>query len=169
MNSKNSEDVRKGMLRFCYYLAGSIFFAICILYCFMQTASVEVSRILSKTREYDVIQMQQVRITESVDSIYFYAKLLNADTKINSLRLHNYLSDNKIRITNTLSSMDTKDFQLYHKLSSQMNTFFEIKDSIRIANRDGEILKMDLARCISDNKQITRRMSIGGLTYGGRR
>lgn len=165
MKSKNSEDVRKGMLHFSYYLVATVFLAVCVFFGFMKTASVEVSKILEKTKEYDKIQMQQVRLTESVDSIYHYIRLLNVDPKINNLLLYNYLSDRKIRIINETNSMQEKDAKFYKRLSSQLNIFMETKDSIRLAKRDEEMVRMDLARCISDNKQVTRRMSIGGLAY----
>lgn len=165
MKSKNNEDVRKGMLRFSYYLAGTVFLAICIFFGFMKTSAIEVSKIMDKTKEYDKIQMQQVRFTESVDSIYHYIQLLNSDPKINNVLLYNYVSDKKIRLVNQTGAMQERDVRFYKKLSQQMNTFLETKDSIRIAKRDEEMVRMDLARCISDNKQITRRISIGGLTY----
>ncbi|MEN9917578.1 MAG: hypothetical protein RL662_14 [Bacteroidota bacterium] len=165
MKSKNSESVREGMLRFSYYLVATVFWAVCIFFGFMKTSSVEVFNILQKTREYDKIQMQQVRLTESVDSILYYARLLNVDPSINHLLMYNYLSDRKMRIANETRTMGAKDALFYKKLSSQMNTFLKTKDSIRLAKRDEEMVRMDLARCISDNKQITRKMSIGGLTY----
>lgn len=165
MKSKNSEDVRKGMLRFSFFLVATIFLGISVFFGFMKTASVEVSKILVKTKEYDKIQIQQVGLTESVDSIYHYMRLLNVDHQINNLLMHNYLSNMKMRVTRETASMQNRDVRLYGKLASQMGLFLETKDSIRIAKRDEELVRMDLARCISENKQITRRMTIGGLTY----
>jgi len=79
--------------------------------------------------------------------------------------MHNYLSNMKLRVTRETSVMENKDVRFYSKLASQMGVFLETKDSIRIAKRDEELIRMDLARCISENRQITRRMAIGGLTY----
>jgi len=165
MKSKNSEDIRKGMLRFSYYLVTIIILAISIFFGFMKTSSVEVSKILAKTKEYDKTQTQQVRLTETMDSIYHYIRLLNVDSKINNTLMHNYLSNMKLRVTHESANMDSKDVRFYNRLGAQMGTFLEIKDSIRIAKRDEELVRMDLARCISDNRQITRRMTIGGITY----
>ncbi|HCO67835.1 MAG TPA: type VI secretion system transmembrane protein TssQ [Dysgonomonas sp.] len=165
MKSKNNEDVRRGMLRFSLFLVATIFLGISVFFGFMKTASVEVSKILAKSKEYDKIQIQQVRLTESVDSIYHYMRLLNVDHQINNLLMHNYLSNMKLRVTRETSVMENKDVRFYSKLASQMGVFLETKDSIRIAKRDEELIRMDLARCISENRQITRRMAIGGLTY----
>lgn len=165
MRAKNSEEVYKAMLTFCYYLVASIALGVCIFSCFMKTSSVEVYKILAKTQEYDFIQTKQVNMTESVDTLYFYSSLLNTDPKINNSLMYNVISGRKIHLSNTVSSMAEKDCRLYKKLTDQMNSFLSIKDSIRLAMTEEEMIRTDLLRCISDNRKVTRQMAVGGLTY----
>jgi hypothetical protein len=165
MKARNSKDVYKAMLTFCYYLVASITLGVCIFSCFMKTSSVEVYKILAKTQEYDFIQTQQVNMTESVDTLYFYSSLLNSDPKINNSLMYNVISGRKLQLANTVGSMAEKDCRLYKKLAGQMNTFLSIKDSIRLAMTEEEMVRADLIRCISDNRKVTRQMAVGGLTY----
>lgn len=165
MRAKNSEDVYKAMLTFCYYLLAAIVLGVCVFSCFMKTSSVEVYKILAKTQEYDFIQIQQVNMTESVDTLYFYSSLLNTDPKINNSLMYNVISGRKLHMINVVQAMDEKDCRLYKRLTNQMNTFLNIKDSIRLAMTEEELVRTDLLRCISDNKKVTRQMAVGGLTY----
>ncbi|MDR2915110.1 MAG: type VI secretion system transmembrane protein TssQ [Tannerella sp.] len=165
MRARNSEDVYKAMLIFCYYLAASIVLGVCIFSCFMKTSSVEVYKILSKTQEYDFIQTQQINMTESVDTLYFYSSLLNTDPQINNSLMYNVISGRKLHLINTVGSMAEKDCNLYKRLTGQMNTFLSIKDSIRLAMTEEEMVRADLMKCISDNRNVTRQMAVGGLTY----
>lgn len=165
MRAKNAEDVYKSMLTFCYYLVASIALGVCIFSCFMKTSSVEVDRILAKAQEYDFIQTQQVSMTESVDTLYFYSSSLNSDPKINNSLMYNVISSRKLHLINVVNSMSERDCRLYKTLTSQMNTFLSIKDSIRLAMTEEEMVRTDLLRCISDNRNVTRQMAVGGLTY----
>lgn len=165
MQAKNSDKVHKAIVRFSLSLAASVALAVCVFWGFMKTSSVEVSRILDKTSEYDLIQMKQVELTEKMDTLYFYTSLLNSDPKVNHILMQNNLSSKKIQFSNNLSEIsDSRDCRLYRKLSTQLSTFFNIKDSIKIASSDEELVRADLMRCISDNRKITRRLSTGGLT-----
>jgi hypothetical protein len=164
MKAKNNEDVYKAVLHFSYYLTGSIVLAVCIFSAFMKTSSVEVNRILEKTEEYDLIQMKQANLTESMDTLYFYTSLLNSDPIINRSLMYNVLSSRKIEMLNEIETMDEKDCLLYKRVAGQMDVFFAIKDSIGTASSEEETVRADLIRCISDNKQMARRLSIGGLT-----
>jgi len=47
-----------------------------------------------------------------------------------------------------------------------MNIFFNTKDSLIIATSELNSVKEDLIQCMSDNRKITRKISIGGgLTF----
>lgn len=165
MRAQNSEDVYKAMRTFCYYLVAAIVLGVCIFSCFMKTSSVEVNRILAKTKEYDFIQTQQVNMVESIDTLYFYSSLLNSDPKINNSLMYNVISGRKLYLINSVNKLEEKDCRLYKKLTGQMNNFLSIKDSIRLAMTEEEMVRADLIRCISDNRKVTRQMAVGGLTY----
>jgi hypothetical protein len=162
---KNYDAVRKAIFRFSIYLMASVVMAICFFFCFMKTSSVEVSRILDKAKEYDRIQSAQLDLTEKMDTLYYYASMLRADSKINYKLMQNTLSNRKIQFSNTLSGMSEKDCRLYKKLAPEMNLFFDIKDSILITSSELNAVREDLIRCVADNRKVTRRISTGGLTF----
>lgn len=164
MKAKNNDKVRQAIYRFSRYLIVSVALAVCIFFGFLKTSSVEVNKILEKTSEYDQIQAKQLELTEKMDTLYFYASLLNSDPKVNHVLMQNTLSNRKIQFSNVTSDMTDRDARLYKKMSQQLNIFLNIKDSIKVAVSEEEMLRTDLLRCISDNRNITRRLSTGGIT-----
>lgn len=165
MKPQNNKDVRKGILHFSLYLTATVAVAVFIYFCFMKTSSTEVDRILSKTVEYDNVQMKQIRLSESVDTVFYYMNILSNDPKINNLMMYNYISNRKIALADEVTRLQNEDVRFYKTLVSRMNFFLSLKDSIRASKREQEMIRADLERCIADNRKITRKMSIGGLTY----
>jgi len=165
MSIKNNKEVIQAVRKFSYYLVGLVALAVCIFSGFMKTASVEVDRILDKTQEYDYIQMKQIALTESMDTLFFYAGLLNSDQKINSSLMFNVISEKKNSFLSHTNDLADKDCRIYKKLASQFNVFLGVKDSIYITSKEEELLRADLVRCISDNRVAARRLAIGGLSY----
>ncbi len=165
MKSKNNQDVRQAILQFSYYLIALVFLAVCIFSGFMKTSSVEVDKILAKTQEYDHIRVKQIDLTESMDTLYFYTSLLNPDRKIYNTQMYNVISQRKQLFLETTSGMNEKDYRLYKKLAGQINTFLSMKDSIFQAASTEELVRIDLLRCISDNKKVTRRLSVEGISF----
>ena len=162
---KNYEAVKKAIIEFSIYLMVSVVTAICIIFFFVKTSSVEVFRILDKAKEYDRIQTTQLNLTEKMDTLYYYASLLQPDSKINIKLMQNTLSSRKMQFSSALSNMSEKDCRLYKKLVPQMNLFFDTKDSIVVAKSELSSVREDLMRCVSDNRKVTRKMSTGGLTF----
>lgn len=131
----------------------------------MKTSSIEVKKILEKTEEYDRIYTRQLSLIQSVDSIYEYMSLLNTSPKINDLLLQNVISKKKISLQDNLGSMDERDCMIYRKLVNDLNIFLRIKDSIRIVSIQESLVREDLLRCVDENKQISRKLSAGGLIF----
>lgn len=165
MSIKNNKEVISAVRKFSYYLVALVFLAVVIFSGFMKTSSVEIDKILEKTQEYDYIQMKQIGLTESMDTLYFYSTLLNSDQKINTPLMFNVISERKNNFMARASDLPEKDCRLYKRLASQLNTFLGVKDSIHLISKNEEMLRADLVRCISDNRQASRRLAIGGLTY----
>lgn len=162
---KNNDEVLKSVRRFSYYLIGLVCLGVLIFAGFMKTSSVEINRILEKNQEYDYIQIKQISMTESMDTIYFYAGLLNSDKKINTSLMFNVISERKNRFLAQTDQLPEKDCRIYKNMAGQMNVFLSVKDSINIATREEDLLRADLLRCISDNRQAARSLSLGGLSY----
>lgn len=165
MKATNNKAVRIGYLRFSGYLATTVALTVGIVFFFMKTSSIEVKYILDKTKEYDEIYMKQLALTTSVDSIYQYTSLLNTSPKINDLLLQSIISNKKMKMQDRLNSMDAKDCLLFRKITNDLNRFLSIKDSIRIIAMQEELTRNDLLRCVEENKQVSRRLSAGGLTF----
>ena len=134
MKPKNNSTVRKAYVKFSYFLAICIVWAVIVFSCFLKTASVEVKEILQKTVEYDHIYAKQIELANSVDSIYQYMKLMNTDPKINDILLQSLVSTRKMNILKFTREFDSKDCQLYSLLLNNVNLFLSVKDSIRLLN-----------------------------------
>lgn len=165
MKALNNKTIRKEYFHFSGYFILTVMVTVGSLYFFMKTSSIEVKKILEKTEEYDRIYTRQLSLTQSVDSIYEYISLLNTSPKINDLLLQNVISKKKISLQENLSSMDERDCMIYKKLVDDLNIFLRIKDSIRIVSIQEDLIREDLLRCVNENKQISRRLSAGGLIF----
>ena len=165
MKAENYIEIRQAYLKFIGYLVATITLAVTIAYFFMKTSSVEVQNILGKVNDYDKVYTKQIGLTLSVDSIYQYISLLNTSPKINDLLLQDAISRKKMFILDNLNSIDQKDCLIYKKVINEINIFLKVKDSIRIATMQEELVRNDLLRCVDDNKHVTRKLSSGGLTF----
>jgi len=161
---KNDKEINSAVKKFSIYLIGLTILAVCVFSTFMKTASVEVDKILAKTQEYDQIQMKQVALTESMDTLYYYSSLLNNEKQINTSLLFNVISERKNSFLIQASLLPDKDCRLYKRLGEQINTFMSVKDSIHIASREVDLIRNDLVRCISDNRQAAKKLAIGNMT-----
>lgn len=165
MKAKNNREVRKGYVRFTGFLVLIVSCTVFSLYGFMKTSSVEVGEILAKTKEYDQIYIRQLKLTESMDTVINYISLLNTSPKINDLLLQNVISRKKMSLLENMSTMNEKDCKLYTKIMGDLNTLLSVKDSIRIISMEEDMVRSDLIRCVDENKQISRKLSAGGLTF----
>ncbi|EGF49374.1 hypothetical protein HMPREF9446_03870 [Bacteroides fluxus YIT 12057] len=131
----------------------------------MKTASTEVKMIMAKTVEYDNIYSAELNMVVAVDSIYQYMSLMNSSPKINDLLLQSVVSNRKMQLQNQINALDEKDFLLYKKLAGNINVFLGVKDSIRLAEKEESIVREDLMRCVKENREISRKLKVGGITY----
>jgi Mg2+/Co2+ transporter CorB len=70
----------------------------------------------------------------------------------------------KQEISASMENLNSRDLRLYRKLMDGINTFLSTKDSIRILTEEETLLKRDLKKCIDENKQATRKLTLGGIT-----
>lgn len=163
MKAKNYKEVTLGYLRFFLGLLCTVTLAIFMAFCFVHTASVEVRQMALKTVEYDRINAVQQELVARVDTLNSYMVLLNSSEKINDVKLQNLISTKKMNLMNDLNRLPAKDTRLYRLLTSQINTFLNVKDSIHILSIQEDLVKVDLLRCIEDNKVASRKLTLGDI------
>ena len=141
MKPKNNTEVRKAYLRFAGYLTCCTILAVSIFACFLKTSGIEVKRITEQALEYDHIYAKELSLSNSMDSIYQYMKLMNTSPQINDKLLQSVVSTRKMNLLKYVQDMDTKDCRLYRQLLENLNIFLGVKDSIRLLNIQEEMVK----------------------------
>lgn len=165
MQAQNYKEIRKAVGMFALYFLLLVITSIGCVSLFLYTSKVEVSKVVAKTHEYDKIQTQQIELAESMDELYNTLLHVNSKTTSNPIQLMNLISIRKEEFTKSMAGTSSRDYLFYQKLSSEFNTFLAVKDSIRILSLEKQLIRNDLMQCISDNREITRKLTTGGLTY----
>lgn len=162
MKPQNNKDIQISYLYFSVYLLACILIGICIYICFLNTSFAEVKQINKKTEEYDRIYSQQIELVHRIDSLYHYSSLINGD--LNDISLQRLINKRKQEIEVSWENMNKKDVQIHQKLIGEVNTFLDIKDSIRLAKKEEIKIRNDLLKCSSENKQTNRKLTIGKIS-----
>jgi hypothetical protein len=162
MKAQNNKEINRGYLQFSLLLVACVLTGVCIYSFYMKTLEIEVNLIVDKTNGYDKIYVHQNDLVNRIDSLYQYANLFN--TNLNDAQLLNAFSARKQEISASMNDMNNRDVRLFRKLLSEMNGFLSLKDSIRILSEEETLLKRDLRQCVEDNKQTSRKLTIGGIT-----
>ncbi|MDR2679923.1 MAG: hypothetical protein LBC47_03845 [Tannerella sp.] len=164
MRARNNQEVVKAVIHFSAYMFVSVVLAVGIYSSFMQASVVEVRQILEKSGKYDHLQMTQVVLTETVDSMYYYAMLINSsDVLINQPAMFTMLSNKSISFNESLTGLHQDDCLNYKKLAGKLGDLIQLKDSIRVANVGLDVLKDEYIRCIEKNKNMRRRLFTGSI------
>ncbi|MDR3062081.1 MAG: type VI secretion system transmembrane protein TssO [Dysgonamonadaceae bacterium] len=162
MKPQNNKEIYQSYWEFSGYLAACVLVGVLIYFFYTQTVETEVNRIVDKTEEYDRIYVRQNELADRIDSLYLYAGMFN--TNMNDALLMNAVSKRKQDIMSSIEDMNSRDVRMCQKLMSEVNTFLSIKDSIRMMKQEEDLVLNDLRKCIDDNKQTTRKLTIGGIT-----
>ncbi|MDR1198723.1 MAG: type VI secretion system transmembrane protein TssO [Prevotellaceae bacterium] len=160
MKAKNSKDITRGYGIFSLYLAACVIVAVFAYFCYLRTSVVEVKRIISKTGEYDAIHQYQTDITAHIDTLYYYSGLFNSN--LNDDRLQNTVNRRKQEILSDIDKFSEHDMRLHRTLLNQLITFLNVKDSIRSLKNEEDMIKNELRKCIEENRQTTRTITVGG-------
>ncbi|WP_282036642.1 hypothetical protein [Saccharicrinis aurantiacus] len=163
MKAQNISQIRNAYLCFAISVISTAFLGVLSIYCFINTATAELELIGSKTREYDKINAYQIELVGRMDTLYNYMQMLNTSEKINDVLLLNMISNKKMNYLNSLDKLPKEDSYLFRKIGNQINVFLNVDDSIRQLIIEEDLVKSDLIRCIEDNKQLARKLSIGGI------
>ncbi|MDR2144918.1 MAG: hypothetical protein LBE91_00455 [Tannerella sp.] len=162
MKAMNNRVVTMSVVRFSIFLIMSAGLAIGIYSSFVKTSAVEMRKLTEISSRYDKIRMQQVLLTESVDSLYHYAMLLNSgDIYINQSALFTMVSVKSIRFNEEIETMNNDDIPVYKKLGVKLDNLLQLKDSIRQSNINLEVLRDEYVRCMNKNKDMNRKLFNG--------
>lgn len=165
MKPINNKAVKRAYTRFSGYLMLCVGIAVFSFYSFMKTSSAEVRAIVAKTTEYDRIYTDELNLVSAFDSIYQYMNLMNSSPKINDVLLQDMISSRKMQLQRHISKFDTKDYVLHQRLLNAVNVFLSVKDSIRIAEKEENVIREDLVRSVKEYKDVSRKLKVGGLVY----
>lgn len=165
MQAQNHKEIKKAMGIFVLYFLLLVILTITSISLFLYTSKIEVNKVIARTHEYDKIQIQQVELAETMDELYNMLLLVNSNKTSNPIQLMNLISSRKDEFTKSMAGTSSRDYLFYQKLSSEFNTFLTVKDSIRMLSLEKQMIRNDLLQCISDNREVTRKLTTGGLTY----
>ena len=153
MKAKNSEKIIRGYLEFAGGLLISTALSMALLTGFIHTNGSEYKLMESKTQEYDKIYARQIALVDKVDSLYNYLVLMGSNDRLNQVVLQKVISTRKMELIEELQI-----------LASQINVFLDTKEAIRKAVIEESLVRKDLMRCIQDNKQATRKLTLGNIS-----
>ena len=165
MKAQNNRDIKKSMGIFALYFVTLVMLSVTCVNLFLVTSKVEINKVVAKTYEYDMIQIRQVELAESMDNLYNMLLQVNSNKTSNHMQLMNLISNRKEEFSKSMVNTSSRDYLFYQKLSAEFNTFLMVKDSIRMLSVEKQLIRNDLMQCISDNREITRKQTTGGLTY----
>lgn len=165
MKPINNRAVKKAYLRFSGYLMLCVGIAVFAFYSFMKTSSTEVKFIADKTAEYDRVYTDELNLVAALDSIYQYMNLMNSSPRINDVLLQDMISSKKMKLQRHVSKFDVKDYALHQRLLNAINVFLAVKDSIRMAEKEENMVREDLMRSVKEYKEVSRKLKVGGLVY----
>lgn len=164
MKAKNSEKIISGYLKFAGGLLISTTLSMALLTGFIRTNGSEYKLMESKTDEYDKVYARQIALVDKVDSLYNYLLLMGSNDRLNQVMLQKVVSTRKMELMEELQKMDAKDVLIYNNLASQINVFLDTKEAIRKAVIEESLVRNDLMRCIQDNKQAARKLTLGNIS-----
>lgn len=162
MKAKNYNEVTRGYFNFTISMLVLITFFIVNSRLFISTTKIEYNIIMDKTVVFDETHLKQIDIVDRVDSLYNYMSLINSNNRINNAILQGNVSGRKMQLQEYVSIMSIEDVLIYNKLMEQTNTFLTIKEEISSLSTQEQFIKQDLTRCIKDNKELNRKLNIGG-------
>ena len=139
--------------------------AVFAFYSFMKTSSTEVKAIVDKTAEYERIYTDELNLVTAFDSIYQYMNLMNSSPRINDILLQDIISSRKMELQRHVGKFDAKDYALHQRLLNAINVFLSVKDSIRLAEKEENMVREDLIRSVNEYKDVSRKLKVGGIVY----
>jgi hypothetical protein len=166
MKPVNSNDLRNAYLRFILYFVGLIAFSILTLYFFFLTSNREVAMLNEKVKESDNLIAVRSDINNNFDIILQRMQQLSQYTKMNAEEMNNQtlllndIQESNLKIQEKLQQnpVALKSFELYKKLSDNISTAANVKDSLYTTRFQIESLRSQLESCNRTNRSAVNKI-----------
>jgi small-conductance mechanosensitive channel len=166
MKPVNSNDLRNAYLRFILYFVGLIAFSILTLYFFFFTSNREVAMLNERVKESDNLIAVRSDINNNFDIILQRMQQLSQYTKMNAEEMNNQtlllndIQESNLKIQEKLQQnpVALKSFELFKKLSDNISTAANVKDSLYTTRFQIESLRSQLESCNRTNRSAVNKI-----------
>lgn len=166
MKPVNSSDLRNAYIRFILYFITLIAFSILAVYFFFLTSNREVALLNERVKESDNLIAVRSDINNNFDIILQRMQQLTQYTRMNSEELNNQnillndIQETNLKIQAKLQQNPAplKSFELYKKLSDNIATAANIKDSLFTTRFQIESLRSQLESCNRTNRSAINKI-----------
>ncbi|MDO4230153.1 MAG: type VI secretion system TssO [Capnocytophaga sp.] len=165
MKALNRKEVFISYLNFTKYMILLVIMALVCVFVFFKTASSEITKIQSLGKENQRIFDEQITLSDNFDELLQTYQSLDLVQEGNTPFLMNSVSTKKLNIGNSLQKVPQKDVTVHAHIVQQMDKVMKTRDSINVLRQTESVYKNDVIRCTEENKQITRKVKIGRLSY----
>ncbi|WP_374948628.1 hypothetical protein [Mucilaginibacter sp.] len=166
MKPVNNRDLRNAYIRFIAYFIVLLLFSITTVYFFFLTSKREMVLLNAKVKESEKLISVRNDINNNFDIILLRLQQLSQYTKLNSAELNNQslllneIQENNLKIQARLQQnpLPLKSFELYKKLSDNISTAANIKDSLFTTRFQIESLRSQLESCNKTNTSAINKL-----------
>ena len=165
MKALNYKEVVRSYFRFSGYMIYLVATTLLCIGFFLKTLSIEISAIKARTGDSERIFNEQMVISDDFSAIFQTYRSLETAMTTNPEFFMNSIAAKKLEIGNRIQTLPSKDVLIHQYILSKMDNFLRTRDSIAMMKRTEDIVRADLIRCNEENKNVTRRLSVGRLSY----
>jgi hypothetical protein len=166
MKPVNSSDLRSAYIRFILYFVALVAFSILTLYFFFLTSNREVTMLNERVKQSDNLVAIRSDINNNFDIILQRMQQLSQYTKMNAEEMNNQtlllndIQESNLKIQDKLhqNPVPLKSFELYKKLSDNISTVANVKDSLYTTRFQIESLRSQLESCNRTNRSAVNRI-----------
>lgn len=166
MKPVNSSDLRNAYIRFILYFITLLVFSIFAVYFFFLTSNREVVLLNERVKESDNLIAVRSDINNNFEIILQRMQQLSQYTRMNSEELNNQtillndIQESNLGIQAKLQQNPAalKSFELYKKLSDNVSTAANIKDSLFTTRFQIESLRSQLESCNRTNRSAINKI-----------
>ena len=166
MKPVNSSDLRNAYIRFVLYFVALVAFSILTLYFFFLTSNREVAMLNERVKQSDNLIAVRTDINNNFDIILQRMQQLSQYTKMNAEEMNNQtlllndIQECNLKIQDKLhqNPVALKSFELYKKLSDNISTAANVKDSLYTTRFQIESLRSQLESCNRTNRSAVNRI-----------
>jgi hypothetical protein len=166
MKPVNSGDLRNAYIRFILYFIALLVFSVTAVFFFFMTSNREVVLLNERVKESDNLIAVRSDINNNFEIILQRMQQLSQYTRMNSEELNNQtillndIQETNLRIQAKLQQnpVNLKSFELYKKLSDNISTAANIKDSLFTTRFQIESLRSQLESCNRTNRSAINRI-----------